>query len=142
MFNHATATGKSEHDCAVCWGRQEPSLEWDMEVQTSQLQWILSDLIPLGRTLQTFTMMSISSRGSWVGCTVRRRWRCNSARKSWTQSRNTSGASGHLLCQGQNQCQGTQPMSLGMTHRLSLMPEPMPLMTGLWVLGGTLVKKP
>ena len=33
MFHHVTATGKSEHKCTICPGRQEPLAEWDVEAE-------------------------------------------------------------------------------------------------------------
>ena len=39
MFHHATATGKSEHDHAIChWGRWEPSAEWDVEREPTVME--------------------------------------------------------------------------------------------------------
>ena len=38
MFHHAAATGKHEHDCAVCWGRLEPLVEPGMEGESNVME--------------------------------------------------------------------------------------------------------
>ena len=43
MFLHATATSQSEHDCAICWGRREPSAEWDLRVEPTAMELISPD---------------------------------------------------------------------------------------------------
>ena len=43
LFHHATATGKSEHDYAICWGRWEPSAEWDVEGEPTVMELVWPD---------------------------------------------------------------------------------------------------
>ena len=43
MFHHATATSKHEHDCAICQGRWEPSVEWGMEGEPTVMELIQPD---------------------------------------------------------------------------------------------------
>ena len=38
MFHHAAATSKHRHDCAVCWGRQEPLAEPGTEEESSMME--------------------------------------------------------------------------------------------------------
>ena len=38
MFHHANFTSKSEHNCAICWGRWEPSVEWNVEREPTMME--------------------------------------------------------------------------------------------------------
>ena len=43
MFHHAAATGKGEHNQAICWGRWEPSAERDVEREPTAMELVQSD---------------------------------------------------------------------------------------------------
>ena len=109
---------------------------------TNQLQWSSSNLIPLGRTLQTCIAMSISCSDCWGGQVVMRRWRCIFARTSWTLSRNASSVGGLPHCQGQNWCLGGQLMPLDLTPKPSSIPRTIPIMNSSWALSGIPARKP
>ena len=43
MFLHATATGQSEHDHAICHDQREPSLEQDLGVEPTAMELVGPD---------------------------------------------------------------------------------------------------
>ena len=43
MFLHATATGWSKHNHAICWGRREPSVEGDLRVEPTTMELVSHD---------------------------------------------------------------------------------------------------
>ena len=43
MFHHCPATGKSEHNCAICQGWWDPSVEWDVEREPTMMQLVQPD---------------------------------------------------------------------------------------------------
>ena len=38
MFAHIETAGQKEHDCAICWGCQQPLPEWDASVETPTVE--------------------------------------------------------------------------------------------------------
>ena len=74
--------------------------------------------------------MCTSCKGCHQGrCSVMRRQRIISARRSWTLSKNASSIGGIPHCWGRN-WDGAQPASLGSTPKLTIAPGTMPPMTG------------
>ena len=127
MFHHTTVTSKSKHDHAICWDRQEPSVEWGVE-----------------RELTTIELFQPDS--SWEDIAdlyhdVYQLWRLQGKILCDKEIGGTyaSSINGLPHCQGRNQ-DGVQPGSLGSNPKLNSMPGTAPLMIGSWMLSKTLVR--
>ena len=85
--------------------RADGSHQWSETWRWSHLPWS-SSALNQERRLKKYTMMCNSCEGCQGTCSVIRRWRQISARRSWTLSKNASGVNGFPHCQGRNQDRG------------------------------------
>ena len=126
MFLHATATSQSEHDHVIHWGRREPSVEWDLRVESTMMELISPD--------------STRKETAELYWDVHQLWRLPShckegrrsafTRRSWIPSKNAPGISGHLQCWRQSK-NGDQLTPTDPTPRLSLLLHTVPPMSSL-----------
>ena len=119
MFYHATTAGKSEHDCAICWGRQKPLAEWDMEREPTVMELVWPDSSQediedlYHNVYQLWRLLGMVCCNEEIGSMYL-------PGDPGLLSKNASSVSGLLHCWGQN-WDGAQLMSLGSTPKLNLM---------------------